>query len=188
MIAVGPLPSAGAVAGFAHAVVPGRMQRVDLGPGAPSVVVDFAHTPEAVSAALAALPRARHVVVLGCGGDRDPAKREPMGEAAARDAAVVVVTDDNPRSEDPALIRAAVLAGARRGAAESGAIVIDGGDRGSAIARALRIAGPGDWVAILGKGHERGQDVAGTVSPFDDVAVTRELWAALTATSGGDDA
>ncbi len=92
-----------ALPGFADAFVPGRMQRVDLGPGAPGVVVDFAHTPESVGAALAALPAGRRVAVLGCGGDRDQAKRGPMGAAAAEGANVVVVTDDNPRSEDPAV-------------------------------------------------------------------------------------
>lgn len=188
MIDVGPVPLAEALPGFADAVVPGRMQRVDLGAGAPSVVVDFAHTPESVTAALSALPPGRRVVVLGCGGDRDQAKREPMGEAAAREAAVVVVTDDNPRGEDPQSIRAAVLVGARREAEKTGATVVDGGDRRAAIAMALHRAAEGDWVAILGKGHERGQEIAGTITPFDDVAVTREVWAALNATPGADDA
>ncbi len=162
-----------AAAGLAEAQVPGRMQRVDLGEGRPHVVVDFAHTPQAVTAALAALPSTgRHLAVLGAGGDRDPSKRGPMGHAAARGAEVVLVTDDNPRSEEPAAIRAAVLEGARAsGAAE----VVDAGDRRSAIAAALRLAGPGDWVAILGKGHESGQDVAGVITPFDDVEVAREL-------------
>ena len=163
-----------AAAGLAIAQVPGRMQRVDLGMGAPHVVVDFAHTPQAVAAALTALPRTgRRIAVLGAGGDRDPSKRGPMGRAAAEASDVVVVTDDNPRSEVPEAIRAAVLAGARdRGGAE----VLDGGDRRSAIATALRMAEPGDWVAVLGKGHETGQDIAGTLSPFDDVAVLREIW------------
>ena len=174
-----------ALAGFATASIPGRMQRVPLPGAAPNVVVDFAHTPEAVTAALAALPSARTVVVLGCGGDRDPAKREPMGAAAAGGAAVVVVTDDNPRSEDPAAIRAAVLAGARRRAAVTGAEVLDGGDRRTAIRLALGQAGPGEWVAILGKGHERGQEVAGMITSFDDVAVVAETWQALQPGPGG---
>lgn len=167
---------AAALTGFARASVPGRMQRVWLGDVAPGVVVDFAHTPEAVAAALAALPEGRVTAVLGCGGDRDAAKREPMGEAAASAAQVVVVTDDNPRSEDPAMIRAAVLAGARRAARETGATVIDGGDRRTAIRTALAQAAPGEWVAILGKGHEQGQDIAGVVTPFDDVTVVVEEW------------
>jgi len=150
------------------------MQRVDLGPGSPHVIVDFAHTPQAVEAALAALPPSgRRIAVLGAGGDRDPGKRGPMGAAAARGADVVVVTDDNPRSESPEAVRAAVLAGAR---AAGSAEVVDGGDRRAAIARALALAGRGDWVAVLGKGHETGQEIGGRTSPFDDVTVVRELW------------
>ena len=162
-----------AAAGLASAQVPGRMQRVDLGAGAPHVVVDFAHTPQAVASALAALPASgRRIAVLGAGGDRDTTKRGPMGEAAAAAADVVIVTDDNPRTEEPAAIRAALLAGAR----DRGAQVIDGGDRREAIALALTMARTGDWVAVLGKGHERGQDIGGRISPFDDVAVVREIW------------
>ncbi|MEA4943012.1 MAG: UDP-N-acetylmuramoyl-L-alanyl-D-glutamate--2,6-diaminopimelate ligase [Propionicimonas sp.] len=168
-----------ALAGFATASIPGRMQRVPLPGDAPNVVVDFAHTPESVAAALASLPGGPVTAVLGCGGDRDRAKREPMGEAAAGAARLVVVTDDNPRSEDPAAIRQAVLAGARRAAAETGAEVLDGGDRRSAIRMALRRTGPEQWVAILGKGHERGQDIGGVVTPFDDVAVAQQEWAAI---------
>lgn len=174
LVHAGGLDVDAAAAGLAAAQVPGRMQRVDLGPDAPHAVVDFAHTPQAVAAALAALPRTgRRIAVLGAGGDRDPSKRGPMGRAAAEAADLVVVTDDNPRSEEPAAIRAAVLAGARE---SGGAEVIDGGDRRAAIAQALRLARPGDWVAVLGKGHETGQDVAGVISPFDDVAVIRETW------------
>jgi UDP-N-acetylmuramoyl-L-alanyl-D-glutamate--2,6-diaminopimelate ligase len=176
---------AAALPGFAEAFIPGRMQRVDLGPGAPGVVVDFAHTPESVAAALSALPAGRRIVVLGCGGDRDHAKRGPMGAAAAAGAAVVVVTDDNPRSEDPAAIRAAVLAGARATAATSGAEVIDGGGRSAAIGRALGLAGAGDWVAVLGKGHETGQQLARRTIAFDDVEVVKAEWARV---SGGADA
>ncbi len=179
MLDVAGVDLSAALVGFATAAIPGRMQRVPLPGAAPHVVVDFAHTPESVTAALSALPAGRRVVVLGCGGDRDSAKREPMGEAAARLAQVVVVTDDNPRSEDPAAIRSAVLAGARRAAAATGAEVLDGGDRRSAIRAALDRAAPGEWVAILGKGHERGQEVAGVVTPFDDVAVAAQEWAAL---------
>lgn len=156
------------------AQIPGRMQRVDLGEGAPYAVVDFAHTPQAVAAALDALPRTgRRIAVLGAGGDRDATKRGPMGRAAAEHADIVVVTDDNPRSEEPAAIRAAVLAGAREA---GGADAVDGGPRRDAIARALRLARPGDWVAVLGKGHEAGQEIAGQTSPFDDVLVLRDVW------------
>jgi len=168
-----------ALPGFADAYVPGRMQRVDLGADAPSVVVDFAHTPEAVAAALAALPEGRRIAVLGCGGDRDQAKRGPMGAAAARGAALVVVTDDNPRSEDPAAIRAAVLAGAREAALETGAEVVDGGDRADAIRLALSLARPGDRVALLGKGHETGQQLAGRTIEFDDARTVLRLWEEL---------
>ena len=166
-----------AAAGLVTAHVPGRMQRVPLGSGAPTVVVDFAHTPQAVTAALEAVHSRRLVAVLGCGGDRDRHKRGPMGEAAARTADVVVVTDDNPRSEDPAAIRAEVLAGAR--AAGGRAEVLDGGDRAAAIRLALSLAGPDDVVAVLGKGHETGQEIAGQVTPFDDAGVVRAAWAAL---------
>jgi len=168
-----------ALPGFADAYVPGRMQRVDLGAAAPSVVVDFAHTPESVAAALAALPSGRKIAVLGCGGDRDQAKRGPMGAAAARGAAVVVVTDDNPRSEDPGVIRAAVLAGAREAALQTGAEVVDGGERAEAIRLALGLARPGDWVALLGKGHETGQQLAGRTIEFDDARTVLRLWEEL---------
>lgn len=160
------------------------MERVPLAGDAPNVVVDFAHTPEAVAAALSALPAGRRIAVLGCGGDRDAGKRGPMGAAAARFADLVVVTDDNPRGEDPAAIRQAVLAGARAAASRSGAEVIDGGDRRSAIRTALRAARPGEWIAILGKGHEQGQEIGGVVSPFSDVVVAREEWQA--ANGGGE--
>jgi UDP-N-acetylmuramoyl-L-alanyl-D-glutamate--2,6-diaminopimelate ligase len=162
--------------GLSDAQVPGRMQRV-VGPvGGPLAVVDYAHTPEAVSAALHALrpsTTGRLVVVLGAGGERDTAKRPLMGAAAAAQADVVVVTDDNPRSENPAAIRAQVLAGAR--AAQGPAIVVEVGDRRTAIVRALTyVTGPGDTVLVAGKGHERGQDVGGSVLPFDDREVLAE--------------
>ena len=175
-----------AAAGLADAQVPGRMQRVDLGGAAPLVYVDFAHTPQAVTAALQAVenspePGERLVVVLGCGGDRDPAKRGPMGETAAQVADVVVVTDDNPRSEDPASIRRAVLDGALAAARtrQEGVEVVDGGDRRAAIGTALRLAGPGGVVAVLGKGHESGQEVAGRVLPFADPDVVAQEWSRL---------
>jgi UDP-N-acetylmuramoyl-L-alanyl-D-glutamate--2,6-diaminopimelate ligase len=116
------------------------------------------------------------VVVLGAGGDRDRAKRPLMGVAAAAGADVVVVTDDNPRSEDPAAIRAAVLAGARTAAESSGARVVEVPDRRQAIATAVDLGWSG-VVLVAGKGHERGQEVAGTVHPFDDVDVLREALA-----------
>ncbi len=169
---------ADAARGLADAAVPGRMQRVELGPDSPDAYVDFAHTPQAVVAALAAVAGRRVIVVLGCGGDRDPAKRRPMGAAAARGAAVVVVTDDNPRTEEPAAIRAEVLAGASQARADDrlATEILDGGDRRSAIRLALRLAGAGDVVAVLGKGHEPGQELAGRTLPFSDVEVIRESW------------
>lgn len=182
-----------AAEGLATAAVPGRMQRVDLpsavGVGAPQVVVDFAHTPQAVSAALGALAGRRRIVVLGCGGDRDAAKRGPMGAAAAREASVVVVTDDNPRSERPEEIRAAVITGAQqaRDAEDLNVLVLDGGDRRSAIGQALALAGPGDVVAVLGRGHETRQQIGDSFHPFDDAAVIAELWSALLSTTPTDE-
>jgi UDP-N-acetylmuramoyl-L-alanyl-D-glutamate--2,6-diaminopimelate ligase len=152
--------------------VPGRLERVDEGQDF-EVVVDYAHKPDAIEAVLATLrpvTRGRLLVVLGAGGDRDPGKRPLMGEIAARDADVLVVTDDNPRSEDPTAIRRAVLDGAGGGPAE----VVEIGDRRAAIAEAIRRAEPGDVVVIAGKGHETGQEVAGVVLPFDDRQVARE--------------
>jgi UDP-N-acetylmuramoyl-L-alanyl-D-glutamate--2,6-diaminopimelate ligase len=148
----------------------------------PLAVVDFAHTPYAVASALKAL---RHdtsgslIVVLGAGGDRDSGKREAMGAAAAAHADVVVVTDDNPRSEDPASIRAAILGGAveqDRSGRQSPGRIREIGDRAAAIREAVALAGAGDTVVVLGKGHESGQEIAGVVHPFDDRA---ELRAAL---------
>jgi UDP-N-acetylmuramoyl-L-alanyl-D-glutamate--2,6-diaminopimelate ligase len=141
-----------------------------------SVVVDYAHKPDALTAVLTALRPTtvgRLWVVLGAGGDRDRGKRPLMGQAAAQQADVVVVTDDNPRTEDPAAIRAAVLTGARAGSAE----VREVADRGGAVRAAVLDAAPGDCVLVAGKGHERGQEVAGTVHDFDDREVAR---AALT--------
>ncbi len=153
--------------------VPGRLERVDA--GQPFLaVVDYAHKPDAVAAVLQALrPRTagRLILVLGAGGDRDPGKRPLMGQVAARFADVLVVTDDNPRDEDPAAIRAAVLAGARDGTAELREV----GDRRAAIRLAVRAARAGDTVVVAGKGHETGQEVAGTVHPFDDRDVLRTV-------------
>jgi UDP-N-acetylmuramoyl-L-alanyl-D-glutamate--2,6-diaminopimelate ligase len=170
MLLAGGLDVDGLRAGLASAVVPGRMERVPGPVGGPLAIVDYAHTPEAVAAALHALrpgTAGRLVIVLGAGGERDVAKRPLMGAAAARGADVVIVTDDNPRSEDPAAIREQVLGGAQ--AAGGPAVVTEVGDRRTAIATALTyVSGPADSVLIAGKGHERGQDVNGTVLPFDD--------------------
>jgi UDP-N-acetylmuramoyl-L-alanyl-D-glutamate--2,6-diaminopimelate ligase len=152
--------------------VPGRFERIDEGQDF-TVIVDYAHKPDAVDASLRtlrSLTDGELVIVLGAGGDRDPGKRQIMGEVAAGLADVVVVTDDNPRSEDPAEIRRAILLGTRK---IRGKRVTEIGDRGEAIAEAVRLARPGDIVLIAGKGHETGQEVAGTVHPFDDREVAR---------------
>ena len=148
--------------------VRGRLERaVITAKGAP-VYVDYAHTPDGLQAAIEALKphAARLIVVFGAGGDRDTGKRPEMGAIAAEMADVAIVTDDNPRSEDPASIRAAILA-----AAPSAREV---GDRRAAIAAALAEAGEGDVVLIAGKGHEVGQIVGDRILPFDDVQVARE--------------
>jgi UDP-N-acetylmuramoyl-L-alanyl-D-glutamate--2,6-diaminopimelate ligase len=149
--------------------VRGRLERAAIAASGAPVYVDYAHTPDALEAAIAALkPHAegRLIVVFGAGGDRDTGKREPMGEAAARGADVVIVTDDNPRTEDAAAIRREVLKGAPN--------ATEIGDRRAAIRAAIEQAGPTDIVLIAGKGHEQGQIVGDLVLPFDDVTVARE--------------
>ncbi len=153
--------------------VRGRLERAAITRAGAPVYVDYAHTPDALEAAIAALrPHAdgRLIVVFGAGGDRDQGKRPEMGRVAAALADLAIVTDDNPRGEEPGDIRAMVLAGAA-GAREIG-------DRREAIATAVAEAGKGDIVLIAGKGHEQGQIVgrgeAARVLPFDDVTVARE--------------
>ena len=183
LVALACLDAAGvapavAAEGLARVAVPGRMQRIER--GQPFLaVVDYAHKPAAVAALLDALrPQVagRLLVVLGAGGDRDRAKRPLMGAAAAARAELLVVTDDNPRSEDPAAIRAAVLAGAR-GEPRRGE-VREIGDRAAAIAAAVAAARPGDAVVVAGKGHETGQKIGDVTLPFDDA---EELAAAIAA-------
>ncbi|MGB5868762.1 MAG: UDP-N-acetylmuramoyl-L-alanyl-D-glutamate--2,6-diaminopimelate ligase [Albidovulum sp.] len=154
--------------------VRGRMQLAAVRANGATAFVDYAHTPDAVATALRALrPHVigRIIVVLGAGGDRDRGKRPLMGQAAAENADVVFVTDDNPRSEDPAVIRAAVLA-ACPDATEIG-------DRAEAILRGVDALGPGDALLIAGKGHETGQTVGDDVYPFDDVEQASVAVAAL---------
>jgi UDP-N-acetylmuramoyl-L-alanyl-D-glutamate--2,6-diaminopimelate ligase len=149
--------------------VRGRLERAAISRDGAPIYVDYAHTPDAIEAAAAALkPHAtgRLILVFGAGGDRDPGKRELMGQAAAAGADVVIVTDDNPRGEDPASIRAEVMKGCPN--------ATEIGDRRAAIAAAIAQAGPQDIVLIAGKGHEQGQIVGDMVLPFDDVAVARE--------------
>ena len=155
--------------------VPGRLEVVDA--GLPFLaLVDYAHTPDAVETLLSALrplAEARLIVVLGCGGDRDAKKRPLMGRAAAQGADVVVLTSDNPRSEDPLVILDEVSAGARAAAAEGQVIHLEP-DRRAAIALAVSLAGPGDVLCVAGKGHETGQEIAGTILEFDDRVVLHE--------------
>jgi UDP-N-acetylmuramoyl-L-alanyl-D-glutamate--2,6-diaminopimelate ligase len=150
--------------------VPGRLERVDA--GQPYLaVVDYAHKPDAVESVLHALRKVtegRIHAVLGCGGDRDPNKRHAMGAALARLADTAVLTSDNPRSEDPLAILAAMLAGAAEVPAHERGTVLVEEDRHAAIAAAVARAEPGDTVLVAGKGHERGQDIAGVIRPFDD--------------------
>ncbi len=154
--------------------VRGRLERAGVSASGAPVYVDYAHTPDALEAAIAALRphvRERLIVVFGAGGDRDQGKRPEMGKVAAQGADVAIVTDDNPRGEDAGAIRAMVMAGCP-GATEIG-------DRREAIGAAIGQAGPGDIVLIAGKGHEQGQIIGSgaqmRVLPFDDVSVAREM-------------
>jgi UDP-N-acetylmuramoyl-L-alanyl-D-glutamate--2,6-diaminopimelate ligase len=154
--------------------VRGRMELAARLPNGAAVYVDYAHTPDALKRLLTALrphARGRLVVLFGAGGDRDPGKRPLMGAACARLADACYVTDDNPRSEEPAAIRAAILAGMQ--SLGPGAIEI--GDRRAALAAALSDLRPGDVLAVAGKGHESGQTILGVTHPFDDAAIVREL-------------
>ncbi|SFQ41329.1 UDP-N-acetylmuramoyl-L-alanyl-D-glutamate--2,6-diaminopimelate ligase [Roseivivax halotolerans] len=157
--------------------VRGRMQLAAKRENGAAVFVDYAHTPGAVETAIQALRphvMGRLVAIVGAGGDRDAGKRPLMGQAAADHADLVIVTDDNPRSEDPAAIRAAVMAGAPE--------AIEIGDRAEAILRGVDALGPGDALLICGKGHETGQIVGDTVYPFDDA---EQASVAVTALDGG---
>ncbi len=154
--------------------VRGRLERAAITRAGAPVYVDYAHTPDGLEAALDALrPHAtgRLILVFGAGGDRDQAKRPEMGRIAAAKADIAIITDDNPRGEDPASIRAAIAEGA------PGAQVI--GDRRAAIAAAIEMARADDIICVAGKGHEQGQIVgrgdALRVIPFDDVSVAREV-------------
>jgi UDP-N-acetylmuramoyl-L-alanyl-D-glutamate--2,6-diaminopimelate ligase len=151
------------------APVRGRLERAVISRAGVPVYIDYAHTPDALEAAIAALRphvEGRLITVFGAGGDRDQGKRPEMGGVASRISDVVIVTDDNPRSEDPAVIRSAIMAGARD------AIEVAG--RREAIAEAIRIAKAGDIVLLAGKGHETGQIIGDRVLPFDDALVARE--------------
>jgi len=154
-----------------HAL-PGRFERFG-DPSGPVVIVDYAHTPDALQQVLTAardLGAGRLTCVFGCGGERDPGKRPAMGAIAARLADHVVVTDDNPRGEDPHDIVADILAGL-----PAGRQVTVERDREKAIAGAVAAAAPGDLVVVAGKGHEDYQEVAGVRHPFSDREVARRL-------------
>jgi UDP-N-acetylmuramoyl-L-alanyl-D-glutamate--2,6-diaminopimelate ligase len=163
-------------AAVAVAAVPGRMERLDLGQQF-LAIVDYSHKPAAVEGVLQALrplTAKRLIVVLGCGGDRDRAKRPLMGQIAARGSDLLIITDDNPRTEEPAAIRAAMLEGASGVPTASRGEVREIGDRAEAIRAAVAAASPGDTVLIAGKGHETGQEINGVVYPFDDRDVLRD--------------
>jgi UDP-N-acetylmuramoyl-L-alanyl-D-glutamate--2,6-diaminopimelate ligase len=158
--------------------VPGRLEAVREGQGF-AVLVDYAHTPDSLENVLSAahdLGEGRVICVFGAGGDRDRGKRPLMGEIGARLAEVLLVTSDNPRSEDPKEIVAEIMAGTRKAARPPHAEpVIAELDRRAAIERAVELAREGDVLVIAGKGHEQGQELAGGVKvPFDDVSVARE--------------
>jgi UDP-N-acetylmuramoyl-L-alanyl-D-glutamate--2,6-diaminopimelate ligase len=163
--------------------VPGRMEPVEEGQDF-LVVVDYAHTPDSIRTVLAAarpLATGRVIVVFGCGGDRDRAKRSPMGAAATEGADLTVITTDNPRSENPL----GIIAEVQRGADGGGGRSIVEPDRRMAIRLALREAGPGDVVVVAGKGHETEQELADRSVPFDDRVVVREELGSLAGSGGG---
>jgi UDP-N-acetylmuramoyl-L-alanyl-D-glutamate--2,6-diaminopimelate ligase len=175
------LPFDAIVAGLqAPLAIPGRLERVLVGPEQPfTVLVDYAHTPDALERVLDTarrlVPGGRVVLVFGAGGDRDRQKRPAMGRAAAGGADVVVLTSDNPRSEEPEQIAGAVLDGLGDGPAR---VVVEL-DRRAAIRDAMREAKPGDVVVIAGKGHETGQTIGERTVPFDDRVVAHEELEAL---------
>jgi UDP-N-acetylmuramoyl-L-alanyl-D-glutamate--2,6-diaminopimelate ligase len=182
---------ASAVAGVAAAPgVPGRLERVECGQDF-TVLVDYSHKPGAVEAVLRALrpvTQGRLSIVLGCGGDRDRAKRPLMGAAAVSLADLAILTSDNPRSEDPLAILAEMLQGVLTVPPERRGRMIIEPDRAAAIGLAITAAGKGDIVLVAGKGHERGQYAAGQVTPFDDREVAADALAEVLADRGGRDA
>ena len=181
LVQAGADPDAAAKGVAGCSGVPGRMERVAEGQEF-LALVDYAHSPDALerllttARGLTGRGPGRVLLVVGCGGDRDPHKRPVMGEIAARGADVAVLTNDNPRSEDPLAILAALKEGAD--GAGGGATVEVVPDRKAAIEKAVGMAGPGDVVVVAGKGHEQGQEIAGVVHPFDDRAALRTAIAA----------
>ncbi|KJZ19824.1 UDP-N-acetylmuramoyl-L-alanyl-D-glutamate--2,6-diaminopimelate ligase [Loktanella sp. S4079] len=186
MLAAGLVIAAGAEPSDVFDTLPhlgtvhGRMELAATRENGAAVFVDYAHTPDAVQTALAAMRphvMGRIIAIVGAGGDRDTTKRPLMGRAAAENADLIFVTDDNPRSEDPAAIRKAVIAGATEVAAADK--VIEVGDRAEAILRATDMLQSGDALLVAGKGHETGQTIGDTVLPFDDVEQASMAVAAL---------
>jgi len=176
VIASGADPQAAAAQLSRLTGVPGRLQKVTGRQNGAAIYVDYAHTPDALETVLNALRphvggKGRLVCLFGCGGDRDPGKRPQMGAIAQKLADLVYVTDDNPRSEDPKLIRDAILETAPR--------AIEIGERGQAIRAAIAALKSGDVLVLAGKGHERGQIVGSTVLPFDDAEQARLAVAAI---------
>ena len=186
LLAAGLVIAAGADADSVFETLPhlstvrGRMELAARRENGASVFVDYAHTPDAIATALKAMRphvMGRIIAIVGAGGDRDVGKRPLMGAAAAEFADVVIVTDDNPRSEDPASIRAAVMSGALNGIGTPS--VTEVGDRAEAILRGIDALGAGDALLIAGKGHESGQTVGDVTLPFDDVEQASVAVAAL---------
>ena len=181
--ALGVDPATAAAGLSAVESVPGRFQLVDAGQPF-TVIVDSAHTPDGLSKVLSAargICEGRLIVVFGAGGDRDREKRPLMGQAASTGADLVVVTSDNPRSEDPDAIVAEIVAGA----GDSSNVIVDP-DRASAIGTALANARAGDVVVIAGKGHEKGQEIGGRTLPFDDAEVARSTLNRIRSSRGED--
>jgi UDP-N-acetylmuramoyl-L-alanyl-D-glutamate--2,6-diaminopimelate ligase len=172
------VPADAIVRGIADCpIVPGRFEVVVHGDDRPTIVVDYAHTPDALartcaSASTLAGAHGRVLVVFGAGGGASADKREPMGEAVGRGAALAIVTNDNPRDEDPDAIAAMLVAGLERVGGNHEVEL----DRARAIARAVSLARPGDVVVIAGKGHESGQRLRGHTLPFSDADVARSLF------------
>jgi len=176
LVAVGTLGAedvtAAAEALSQPASIPGRLERCDTTEDDLVAVVDYAHTPDALGRVLESLrplTQGRLWCVFGCGGDRDPAKRGPMGVAVARGADVAVVTNDNPRSESPEAIAQAVVAGLKKEASHYEVVL----DRAAAIERVVSEASAGDVVLVAGKGHEHYQVIGETTHDFDDRVVLR---------------
>ena len=175
---VAGVPALHAWTAVADISVPGRMELVDDSSGA-CVWVDYAHTPDAVGRALRAVreqTRGRVITVMGAGGDRDAEKRPHMGAAAAQQSDVLIVTDDNPRSEDPRAIRQAIIDGAR---GFPGVRLDDIAPREEAIRVAVESMIPGDSVVIVGKGAETYQEISGERRPFDDREIARRVIAEM---------